>query len=152
MFVYHHKNHSASFNTFGMLQEYALTPLLVLLGLFGAMIIYLLANHVQLLWYGTIGGICLALLSNFFGKINARASYLEIGFSEEFFYLKSAYDIAYNQNLKYYPLAYANATMERNTIYINYIEQTVKIRREDWEKWHEIWAVFNGQLSVSNVS
>ena len=143
MFIYYHKNHTSSFNTFGMLQEYALTPLLILLGMFGAMIIYLMANHIPIFWYGIIGGIVLAFLSNFFGQVNARSSYLEVGFSEEFFYLRSAYDIAYQQNLKYYPINYANATIEKNVILINYIEQTVKIRQEDWQNWHEIWQKFN---------
>jgi hypothetical protein len=144
MFIYYHKNHAASFNTFGMLQEYALTPLLIFLAAYGGMIIYLMANHIPLLWYGVIGGIIMALLSNFFGNVNARANYLEIGFSEEHFYLRSAYDIAYKQNLKFYPLAYANATMEKNIIYINYIEQTIKLRQEDWRDFYEIWQKLNG--------
>jgi len=143
MFTYYHKNHTTSFNQFAMLQEYALKPLLILLGLFGAMIIYLMANHIQLFWYGVIGVVMLALLSNFFGNINARSHYLEMGFSDQHFYLRSAYDIAYNQNLKYYPISYANATLERNAIVINYIEQTVKIRQEDWEKFYEIWQQFS---------
>lgn len=143
MLTYYHKNHASSFNTFGMLQEYALTPLLILLAMYGGMIIYVLAQHAQLLWYGIIGGIVMAALSNFFGRINARSAFLEIGFSEEHFYLRSAYDIAYKQNLKFYPIAYANATMERNVIFINYIEQTVKIRQEDWRDFYGIWASLN---------
>jgi hypothetical protein len=143
MFIYYHKNHASSFSTFGMLQEYALAPLLILLALYGGMLVYLLATHVHLLWYGIIGGIILALLSNFFGKVNARSHFLEIGFSEEHFYLRSAYDIAYKQNLKYYPIAYANATMERNIIYINYIEQTVKLRQEEWRDFYAIWQHLN---------
>jgi hypothetical protein len=145
MFIYYHKNHASSFNTFGMLQEYALGPLLIFLAVYGGMIVYLMANHIPLFWYGIAGGIILALLSNFFGKVNARASYLEIGFSEEHFYLRSAYDIAYKQNLKYYPIVYANATMEKNIIYINYIEQTVKLRQEDWRDFYEIWQRLNSQ-------
>ena len=143
MFAYYHKNYSASFNTFGMLQEYALQPLLILLALYCCMVIYIMAWHLQLLWYGIIGGIILALLSNFFGTVNARASYLEIGFDEHHFYLRSAYDIAYKQNLKFYPLAYANATIERDTIYLNYIDHTIRLRRDDWAQWHEIWARLN---------
>jgi len=143
MFVYRHKDHTSSFNAFGMLQEYALQPLLILLAIYCSMIIYLMAWHIPLLWYGIIGGIVLALLSNFFGKINARSSFLEIGFAEDHFYLRSAYDIAYKQNLKYYPLAYANATMERDTIFINYIDHTIRLRRDDWDQWHEIWLRLN---------
>ena len=150
MFVYYHKNHTPSFNSFGLLQEYALKPLLILIAIFGGMILYLMANHIPMLWYGVIGGIVLAALSNFFGSINAKAHFLEIGFAENHFYLRSAYDIAHNQNLKFYPVAYANATIERNAIVINYIEQTVKIKQEDWSKWHEIWAQFNEpQVNVS---
>ena len=143
MFVYYSRNHQSSFNVFGMLQEYALQPLLILLVMYCGMIVYLMAHQVQLLWYGIIGGIIMALLSNFFGQVNAKSSYLEIGFSDDHFYLRSAYDIAYRQNLKYYPTAYANATMENNIIYLNYIDQTIKLRREDWLNWYEIWSRLN---------
>jgi len=152
MFAYYHKNHTASFNAFGMLQEYALQPTLILLGLYCGMIIYVMAWHLPLLWYGIIGGIVLALLSNFFGQVNARSSYLEIGFDGDYFYMRSAYDIAYKQNLKFYPLAYANATIERDTIYLNYIDHVIRLRREEWPQWHEIWqelTVSKEQLTVN---
>ena len=41
------------------------------------------------------------------------------------------------------PADIANATMENNIIYLNYIDQTIKLRRDEWLNWYEIWSRLN---------
>jgi hypothetical protein len=144
MDVFYHRNYAQSHNRFALLQDYVLQPLMLFLGFYALMLVYLIAGHKAVLWPG-IGGILIsAVLGTFFGMTRARAAFLEIGFSGDFFYMRSAYEIAFQKNYKYYPLQYANITREGSNIYLNYIEQTVRLHREDWEHWNTLWERFHG--------
>ena len=121
------------------MQEYLARPLLFLTTILGIVLLVLLSQHKPILWPGVIGCFIVVALGNLLGNLYAKNAFLEIGFSDEFFYMRSAYDIAHQKDFKMYPLAYANATRQGDTIMINYIEQNVKIRYAEWREWGEIW-------------
>jgi hypothetical protein len=143
MKVYYHNSFPESQNRFIVLQDSLIRPYVVLFVGLVIAIIYALAKHFPILWLGFGGTFFVLIAGNFLGLAFARSNFLEIGFEGKFFYLRSAYDIAFRTKLRYYPLEYANATLEPDKMYLNYIEQTVKLKREDWEAWNEIWMSLN---------
>ena len=143
MLIYHHKNYTPGANRFQLLQEYMMRPYLILFLIFAGMIITLLAEHEPVLLPGIIGIFAIIIVGNILGTSLAKSQYLEIGFQEGYFYMRSAYDIGMRKNLRFYPLSYANATRDGSTIYVNYIDQVVKIRHDDWSQWPELWAMFS---------
>jgi hypothetical protein len=147
---YFHINFNPNVNRFQLLQDYMIRPYLLLTSILGIVLLLLLAQHKPVLWPGVIGTFTIIFLGNLLGKLFAKAHFLEIGFSEEYFYMRSAYDIAYKTDLKLYPLAYSNATKQGQNILLNYIEQNVKVNRFEWKEWDELWYNFNSY--GSNVS
>jgi len=113
-------------------------PYTVLFVILVMAMIYLLTKRMPVLYPGFIGVFIVLLLGNLIGNARAKSNFLEIGFDGDQFYLRSSYDIAYKTNLKFYPLQYSNATIQGNSIMLNYIEQTIEIRRSEWENWNEI--------------
>lgn len=112
---------------------------MLLTAIFGIIILVLLSRNQSILWVGLIGSFAIIFIGNMLGQLYAKNAFLEIGFSEEHFYMRSAYDIAYQKDLKLYPIMYANATRQGDTIMLNYIEQNVKIRRGEWQQYDELW-------------
>lgn len=143
MLVFHHKNYPHHGNRFGLLQEYMMRPYLILFLIFAGMLVFLLADHQPVLIPGVIGIFVVIIGGNILGTANAKGNYLEIGFEDGYFYMQSAYDLAFKKNLRFYPISYSNATRDGTTIYVNYIDQVVKIRHDDWNEWPELWAVFS---------
>ena len=134
-------------------QEYMLGSYAVFLGLYGMIIIYMLARHTEILIPGLVGGFATIILANYFGLTNARSHFVEIGFSESHFYLKSAYDAAFNQNLKLYPIAYSNVVVDKELIFLNYIDHTIRLRTADWPEWQEVYFLLrNAGTGESNIS
>ena len=118
-------------------------PFLVLFMIYAGMLIFLIAGHDSILLPGSLGLFAVLMLGNLLGNSFARSHYLEIGFHKGYFYMRSAYDIAYQKNLRFYPLPYANASKDASVIYVNYIDQIVKLPAEDWENWEDLWQVFS---------
>lgn len=143
MLKYFHINFPESANRFQILQEYMVRPYLMLTAIFGIILLVLISQHKPVLWPGIIGSFTIIFLGNMLGQLYAKNAFLEMGFSEEYYYMRSAYDIAYKKDLRLYPIVYANATRQGDTIMINYIEQNVKIRRADWRDWEEVWYRFH---------
>ena len=114
-------------------------PYLLLTGIFGIIILVMISRNQSILWVGLVGSFAIIFIGNMLGQLYAKNAFLEIGFSEEYFYMRSAYDIAYQKDLRLYPILYANATRYGDTIMLNYIEQNVKIRRGEWQQWDELW-------------
>ncbi len=139
---YFHINFDANVNRFHLMQEYMVRPYLMLTAILGIILLVLLGQHKPVLWPGVIGSFVIIFLGNMLGQLYAKNAFLEIGFSEEHFYMRSAYDIANRKDLRLYPIMYANATRQGDTIMINYIEQNVKLRRHEWQQWHELWFNF----------
>lgn len=146
MIIFRHINFQESKNKFSLLQEYMVRPILILFLLYSGMLLFLLAERSPILIPGIMGLFVVTIFGNIFGTSLAKGHFLEIGFSDNFFYLRSAFDIARNKNLKFYPLVYASAQRQGNIIHLNYIDQTIKLKAEDWEKWDEIW------LSLNNIN
>ncbi|MGZ5243719.1 MAG: hypothetical protein ACXWEY_09765 [Bacteroidia bacterium] len=136
---YFHINFPDSANRFQILQEYMVRPYLMLTAIFGIVILVLISQHKPVLWTGIIGSFAIVFLGNMLGQLYAKNAFLEMGFSEEYYYMRSAYDIAYKKDLRLYPIVYANATRQGDTIMVNYIEQNVKIRHAEWKEWEEVW-------------
>ena len=134
------------------MQEYMVGPYLVLLGLFGMIMLYLIANHNEILIPGLTGGFAVIILGQYFGLTNARSHFVEIGFSETHFYLQSAYDSAFNQNLKLYPLIYSNAVLDNGVIFLNYIDHTIRLRANDWPDWQEIYYLLRNPGNTDSTS
>jgi hypothetical protein len=127
-----------------MMQEYASKPFITGIGVLSVILFILLAKHRSLLWPGVIGIFAVTIFSNFFGILKAKAHFLEIGFKDQFFYMASAYDIAFKKEVHFYPLAFANASREgQNVLYINYQGQIVRLRAENWPALEEIWFQLN---------
>src|SRR5438045_9183872 len=118
---YYSRNYRSGKGWFAV-QEYMLGSYAIFLGLYGMAIIYMVARHSEILIPGLIGGFATIILANYFGLTNARSHFVEIGFSESHFYLRSAYDAAFNQNLNLYHIEYSNVVVDIELIFLNYIE------------------------------
>jgi hypothetical protein len=147
---YRHKDYPRSEGRFSIMQEYYSRPYLFLISVFGIMLLFLLSQHDAVLVPGVIGAFTVVILGNYLGQIYAKGHYLEIGFVGDYFYMRSAYDIAFRTDNKLYPLSYAHPTRSGGDIFLNYIEHSVKLRPEDWKDWNEIWYVLHhGQPPAS---
>ena len=124
-----------------VLQDFMARPLLICFAIFAAMLLFLMARHDAVLLPGIIGVFAVVVLGNFLGTTNAKSQFLEIGFADGYFYLQSAYDIAFKKDLKMYPITYANAIRKGDTLHINYIDQNIKLNREQWENWYDICVI-----------
>lgn len=120
-----------------------LRPTLFLFLIFAGMLLVLMARHEPVIVPGVAGIFIVLVVGNILGDSYARSAYLEIGFENHFFYMRSAYEIVNNKNLKYYPVAYANPVMSADGLTINYIDHSIKLKKADWERFEEMWAAFN---------
>lgn len=136
---YRHKDYPRSQGRFSILQEYYSRPYLFFISIFGIMLLFLISRHEPILFPGVIGAFLVVILGTYLGQIYAKGRYVEIGFMGEYFYMRSAYDIAYGLDNKLYPLSFAHPTRSGGDILLNYIEHSVKLRPEDWAGWHDIW-------------
>ena len=144
MIVFHRKDYVPGTPRMALMQEHLLGPYAFFMGLLGILIIYLLAQGRSILIPGVAGIFCIVILGQFFGAMRSRNKFLEIGFLEDSFYLRSAYDVIFDKNLRLYPLAYANPVEQNGVITLNYIDHPVHLRRDEWESWDEIWMRFHG--------
>jgi hypothetical protein len=136
---YRHRDYPRQEGRFAIMQEYYSRPYLFFIAVYGMMLLFLLSQHRSMLWPGVIGAFTVVILGNYLGLLFAKGRYLEIGFMGEFFYMRSAYDIAHGTDRKLYPLSYAHPTRTGGDIVLNYIEHSVKIRPHEWDNWNEIW-------------
>jgi hypothetical protein len=127
-----------------LLQHYKLRPFALLFVIFAMMLVYMISRHLPILLFGVLGSFFVVVAGNFLGDVIAKAQFMEIGFQDDFFYMRSAYDIAHQKNLKFYPLSYANVTREGDSIMLNYIDRTVRLRRDEWPDIQGLWEKLNG--------
>lgn len=150
--LFRNRRHKEGASKLFLIQEYVARPTLIFFALFGVVLLYLLARHQSIVLPGIIGALLVVVLGNYFGYASAKSSYMEIGFVDEYFFMKSAYDVAYDKNLKFYPRSYANPTREGSTIYVNYIDHVVRLKADEWENWNGLWQMFNEAYIPRNIS
>jgi hypothetical protein len=144
MLRFQHKNFPGQGSRKFLLQEYMLRPTLILFIVFAGILLLLLSRHEPVMIPGLSGLFIVLIIGNVLGDSFARSDFLEIGFENHFFYMRSAYDIVNKKNLKFYPLVYANPVISADGMSLNYIDHTIKLHKADWEKFDELWAAFNG--------
>ena len=127
---------------FALIQEHSARAYLLFFALWACGLYLYIANHISVLWYGIIGILGVFLLSNFAGMVQSKMQYVEIGFNGAFFYMVNVYDIAFNNEIKYYPSSFANASKDGLNMYVNYHGQMIRLKREDWQEWDELFAAF----------
>jgi hypothetical protein len=150
MLRFQHKNYPEQGSRRFLLQEYILRPTLFLFLIFAGMLLVLMARHESVIIPGIAGIFIVLLIGNVLGDSYSRSDYLEIGFENNFFYMRSANEIVNKKSLKYYPIIYANPVMGHDGLTVNYIDHSIKLKRADWNNFEEIWSAFNGiQISQS---
>ena len=127
---------------FGLIQEHAARAYLFFFALWACGLYLFIANHMPVLGYGIIGIISVFLLSNLAGMVQSKMQYVEIGFSGAFFYMVNVYDIAFEKEIQYYPSSFSNAARDGFAMHINYHGQIIRLKREDWPEWEELFAAF----------
>jgi hypothetical protein len=127
---------------FSILSEYAYKSYIFFLSFWIAIMYVLLARHLQILWFGIGGLFATVIMSNIAGAINAKANFVEIGFNGGFFYIASVYDIAFQSEIEYYPLAFANISNEGGSLYVNYKGRMIRLKKEEWTNWQELYFAF----------
>lgn len=138
--VYRTRNYPAGKARVRVAQDYATGPLLTLMAAYGGMISYRVARHLNIMWWGLLGFVAVLIISGWAGRMRAANTIVEIGFRDNFFYMRSAWDVYRGNDLKLYPVVYSSAAQEGDGFSLNYIDRTVRLRREDWgEPLHEIY-------------
>ncbi len=141
-----HIYRSASFplkaKAFTIIQEHAASAYLFFFAIWACGLYLIIANHLAVFWYGIIGLLSIFLLSNAAGMIRSKMQYVEIGFNGAFFYLANVYDVAFKEEISYYPSAFSNVNLIANEMHINYKGQIIILKKEDWKDWAEMYQSF----------
>ena len=137
---------------FSILQEYSARAYLFFFTFWAAGLYVIIARHMPVLWYGVGGIFAIFFLSNIGGMVKAKMQYVEIGFRGEFFYMVNIYDIAFKKEISYYPMTFANVSREGLNMFINYHGQIIRLKRDDWSNWNELYSAFFFQSNMeSNI-
>ncbi len=115
-----------------LIQEYATNAYLALFFVLMVFIYYRLLHGLPL-WPAIPAAFLLILASNYYGMIRMRKIFVEIGFSEDQFYIKNLYDVAANKPPLWFDKKYANIRRNKNQMWINYYGRTVHIDLKHWK-------------------
>ena len=135
-----------------LIQEQSMQPFVGMLAVYAAMIYWLISRHESLLWPGILGAFATMAFSNIAGRVKARNAFVEAGFNGRFFYLASVWDIASARQVDYFPLEFANPSMEGGSLFVNYKGQIVRLNVNDWRDMPEMsWYFFNYEQYMQQI-
>ena len=116
---------------------YAVFMMVVMLGL-----VLRMFSGESILLFG-VGGVFLSMLfGNFAAVVKLRKTYAEIFFVGEHFSIISTYDILFATEKQAFPLRYASPNRLNDEIHFTFNDQIIVFKKEDWEKFDELWAAF----------
>ncbi|MDZ4840314.1 MAG: hypothetical protein SGJ04_09930 [Bacteroidota bacterium] len=129
---YHSKAYKTTDKSRSILVDYLPGPLAVCLSIYAAAILYILSRHDPILFPGTIGIILSISVARLFAENKARNTWVEIGFIDNYFYVRSAWEVHQHSKLKMYPAAYASESMSESGLMLNYVDRNIKLTDADW--------------------
>ena len=124
-------------------QEYARDAYLTLFFVLAALIYQRLVTESGVLIPGVIGIFTIITLSNIYGWIKMRNTFVEAGFTGDKFYLKNVYDVIKEKEPLMFPLMYANPRKEGNQLWVHYYGRVIPISLSEWDEPGELIRHFN---------
>ncbi|MBX7240290.1 MAG: hypothetical protein K1X92_00980 [Bacteroidia bacterium] len=96
----------------------------------------------SILLFGVVGVFLSMGLGNIAAVVKLKKTYAEIFFVGEHFSIISIYDILFAKEKQAFPLRYASPNRNGDEIHFTFNDQIIVFKKEDWEKFDEIWAAF----------
>lgn len=133
----------SSGNRFAVLQEYAMQYYAIFVMTVMIFVVVRIYYQQEVFWIGTVGGLLAVAVANMFAYVKMQRKIAEIFFVNDSFSIISVADIVYEQELKNFPLRFANPTRNGDTIQIHFTDQILTLKREDWDEFDLVWDWLN---------
>lgn len=143
METYYSLNHPGESASMVVWQEYAREAYLALFFILAALIYQRLVVDGGVLLVGITGIFVIVGLSNVYGWVKMRKTFVEAGFTGDKFYLKNVYDVIQNKRPLMFPLMYANPKKEGDRLWVHYYGRVIPLNLQEWEDPKELLRHFN---------
>jgi hypothetical protein len=142
MVRFYNLRHPGKRSAFQVFQLYAWQYYLGLAMALLLILLYQLAQRGAIFIPGLLGVFATVLLSNALAGIQMQRTKAEVGFHEGHFYIRNVYQVALGQEAEFFPLPYANAQLQGDTLTVTYFDTIHTLKEDEWRHWDDLLYYF----------